>query len=43
MSQPLPSSGEFGRLAAIYLRLAFSGLKQVSVLLGVRHADEALL
>ena len=29
MSQPLPSGGEFGRLAAIYLRLAFTGLRQV--------------
>ena len=29
MSQALPSGGEFGRLAAIYLRLAFAGLGQV--------------
>ena len=29
MKQPPPSGGEFGRLAAIYLRLAFTGLRQV--------------
>jgi hypothetical protein len=29
MKQPPPSGGEFGRLTAIYLRLAFTGLRQV--------------
>jgi hypothetical protein len=28
MSQPLPSGGEFGRFAAIYLRIAFTWLRQ---------------
>jgi hypothetical protein len=29
MKQPPPSGGEFGRLTTIYLRLAFTGLRQV--------------
>jgi hypothetical protein len=29
MTQPPPSDREFGRLDAIYLRLAFTGLRQV--------------
>jgi hypothetical protein len=29
MKQPPPSGDEFGRLTAIYLRLAFTGLRQV--------------
>jgi len=29
MSQPFPSGGEYCRLGAIYLRLAFTGLRQV--------------
>jgi hypothetical protein len=28
MKQPPPSGGEFGRLTAIYLRLAVAGLRQ---------------
>ena len=29
MNQPPPPGGELGRLPAIYLRLAFTGLRQV--------------
>ena len=29
MKQPPPSGGEFGRFTAIYLRLAFTGFRQV--------------
>jgi hypothetical protein len=29
MNQPLPSSGEFGRLTAIYQWIALAGLRQV--------------
>ena len=29
MNQPLPSSGEFGRLTAIYLWVPLAGLRQV--------------